>query len=470
VRILFLGRRYWPAIGGVESLMRDLGTELARHHTVQVLALRTDDAPLTRLSDSLLAPRAFEWFADGPVVVTPLRLSAGRRALMAPLLLDATPVLRRYAYGRARLATAALYARVVAPLIAQRAADADVIHMWGGDLLAAAAVRAARLSRTPVVIFPSAHPGHWGDDPASVAAYRAADLVLAQLETDAAVYRRLGVPESRLSVCGASSRGLRSGGGRELRRSFGIDGPLVTYLGARRSHKGHTHLLKAAPFMASVRADVTLAFVGPGAPLPSEGHGLKVVDAGAVDEEARDAWVDASDVVCLPSDSESFGVAVLEAWSLGKPVVVSDIPPLLELVRSSGGGLSVDRSPAAIAGAILRLVADPELRAALGQRGRRHWLSHYRVDTVAARLEEAYCVLVEPMRRSGPRLPGHHQLERRVGRYARQRTIEQEHPLKDGHRLEHPVAQMPAESPVGPRKSGTDDGPIEQVVHRDHVE
>ena len=74
-------------------------------------------------------------------------------------------------------------------------------------------------------------------------------------------------------------------------------------------------------------------------------------------------------MVCLPSDWESFGLAVAEAWSLGVPVVVSDTPVLRELVACSGGGVVSPRDPEALAGAIGGLLERPA-QARQGRRGR----------------------------------------------------------------------------------------------------
>lgn len=390
MRVAFVGRRYWPAVGGVESLMRSLAHELSARHELRVLALRIDEGPLERLSDSLRPPPAFDAFDDGPVRVEPLVVPIPRRLLLAPLLADVTPGLRRYAYGRLRLASAALYARVVAPVVARKIRGVDLVHGWGGDLLAAAIVRAASFLGVPAVLSPSAHRSQWGDDPASAAAYRAADRVLAQLDTEGALYRHLGVAEERVVVCGACSPRLPSGEPVDVRREFGIDGPLVLFLGVRRPHKGVDVLLQAAPRVTVARTDVTFAFVGPGPRIPASESSGAILDIGAVGEQERAAWLRAADLVCLPSAGESFGIAVIEAWSAKTPVLVSDIPILRELVTKADGGLVASRDPEALATAIISLLNDPGRLRSLGNSGYAHWSAHYTVPRVAARVERVY--------------------------------------------------------------------------------
>ena len=86
MRILFVARRYWPAIGGVESFLRQLARELATRHELTVIAHRIDNGPTDRLTDSLRPPPHFEPFDDGGVHVRPLRISPRDRLLLAPLV------------------------------------------------------------------------------------------------------------------------------------------------------------------------------------------------------------------------------------------------------------------------------------------------------------------------------------------------------------------------------------------------
>ncbi len=394
LRLLFVARRYWPAVGGVESFVRQLARELARRHEVTVLAHRIDDGPTDRLTDSLRPPPPFEPFEDGGVLVQPLRISVRERLLLSPLVSQIVPGFRRYAYGRVRVGAASLYARVVGPAIVQAGRDAEVLHMWGSDLVAVAAVRAARQLDVPSVITPFAHRGQWGDGPVDTVAYRSANRVIGLLDVDAAVYRELGVPDERLAVCGVCSPGVPSDRGRELRERLEIAGPLVLFLGVRRPYKGFDLLLNSVPIVAAQMPDVTFAFVGPGPALPPrEPHVGRVLDVGAVDEQERAAWLDAADLLCLPSRGEIFPVSILEAWSVGTPVLVSAIPTLRELVAKAGGGASCELDPDTIAETIVGLLDDPEGLRELGRAGHDFWSGQCRVEAVAAWHEQLYASL-----------------------------------------------------------------------------
>jgi glycosyltransferase involved in cell wall biosynthesis len=90
-------------------------------------------------------------------------------------------------------------------------------------------------------------------------------------------------------------------------------------------------------------------------------------------------------------DSESFGVAVIEASACGLPVVVTRAGGLPEVVRRGETGLVVEReNPAALAEALQRLIDDPTLRARLGAAGRAHVQACYEWDTSVQTMIDVY--------------------------------------------------------------------------------
>jgi glycosyltransferase involved in cell wall biosynthesis len=370
MRIAFVVPRAWPSTGGVQTLARELGRELAQRHEVTVLALSVGDEPPTRTWDTIGSPAAFDAFRDGDVEIVPLRLP---RARLAPVSLLAAPGARRYAYGRLREPAARYYERVVAPVIARAAAGADVIHVFSPGFLARAAVRAAHDIGARSFVLASLHQGQWGDDPVSARAYRNADGVFAQLDVEAKLYRALGVDDDRITISGACAAPVDAA-------PMETSHPLILFLGVRRAYKGIDVFLDAARIVRGRRPDVTFAVAGPGDPIEQEG----VLDLGTLDTADRGRWLAAADLVCLPSAAESFGLVVLEAWSAGTPVVVSDIPSLRELV--DGAGVIAARTGEAFAEAIVDALSKPELAAA----GRDRLRSRYTPAAVTARVEAAY--------------------------------------------------------------------------------
>lgn len=80
-------------------------------------------------------------------------------------------------------------------------------------------------------------------------------------------------------------------------------------------------------------------------------------------------------------DSESFGVAILEAGAARRPVVVSDAGGLPEVTVNGVTGIVVPReNPQAAADALEQLVLNPELRVQMGEAGYKHVAENYAWD------------------------------------------------------------------------------------------
>lgn len=103
------------------------------------------------------------------------------------------------------------------------------------------------------------------------------------------------------------------------------------------------------------------------------------------------------DINVSPSieDSESFGVAVLEACACGKPVIVSDVGGLPEVVDNYKTGLIVQNKNAnAIAEAIEKLLTHPNLREELGKNGRVKVVNEYNWDDSVHKMIAIYHLLL----------------------------------------------------------------------------
>ena len=118
-----------------------------------------------------------------------------------------------------------------------------------------------------------------------------------------------------------------------------------------------------------------------------------VIFHGAVEHERIPSMLDRLDIFAALSrlDSESFGVAILEAAAAGKPVVVSDADGPAEVTIDGSTGFIVRRNdPLAAANAIVQLARSPEMMREMGEAGRRHVLTHYTWDRSVALMYEAY--------------------------------------------------------------------------------
>ncbi len=98
-----------------------------------------------------------------------------------------------------------------------------------------------------------------------------------------------------------------------------------------------------------------------------------------------------ADLFLLPSESESFGLAALEAMSCGVPVIASRVGGVPEVVVDGETGLLAPVGDvAAMAAHVVRLLDDPPLRARLGQAARRRAETVFPLEPMVARYEALY--------------------------------------------------------------------------------
>jgi glycosyltransferase involved in cell wall biosynthesis len=99
----------------------------------------------------------------------------------------------------------------------------------------------------------------------------------------------------------------------------------------------------------------------------------------------------AADAFVLPSKAEPFGLVLLEAMSLARPVVATAAGGPLEIVEDGVTGRLVPPSnPGALAAALRELILDPAGRVVMGERGRRRFLERFTADRMAAETLNVY--------------------------------------------------------------------------------
>jgi glycosyltransferase involved in cell wall biosynthesis len=174
--------------------------------------------------------------------------------------------------------------------------------------------------------------------------------------------------------------------------------PTIGVVARLAPQKGHRVLFDALPTVRAAIPDVYARLVGHEELSTTAELRAYAVERGVSDLVAFEgfrpdvAQVMADlDVFVLPSLWEGFGLVLLEAMAAGRPVVASAVGPIPEIVVDGVTGLLVPPGdPAALADAIVRLLRDPELAAALGRAGRARVERELRVDTMVARTESLY--------------------------------------------------------------------------------
>jgi len=171
----------------------------------------------------------------------------------------------------------------------------------------------------------------------------------------------------------------------------------ILFVGRVENRKGAMYLLKAYATIKVRHPDTRLIIVGRG---PQIGdlrrfvHSQRIGDvffAGRIDDTDKARFYKTADIFVAPSTGqESFGIVLLEAMAAGCAVVASDIHGYKRVVQRNVSGLLVEpKDPDAIAEALERLIADPELRRRLGDAGARR-APEYDWTHVTAELVRVY--------------------------------------------------------------------------------
>jgi glycosyltransferase involved in cell wall biosynthesis len=103
------------------------------------------------------------------------------------------------------------------------------------------------------------------------------------------------------------------------------------------------------------------------------------------------ATLQQSDVFLLPSQTESFGLAALEAMACGVPVVASDVGGVSEVVVDGETGfLAAAGDVAAMARHALHLLTDEDLRLRMARAARHLAETRFRLGPAVERYEAVY--------------------------------------------------------------------------------
>lgn len=181
------------------------------------------------------------------------------------------------------------------------------------------------------------------------------------------------------------------------------DKKIILHLGRINFIKGLDILIKAFSMIAKYSDDCVLVIAGP----DNEGYS-DVVKQWIIEEEIEErvlfpgmlygvevleAFVDA-DIFALPSYTENFGIAVIEAMACGLPVVISDKVNIWQEIAKSGAGKVAPCNADYFAKIMLELLDNPEIAQQMGKKGKALVKKQYQWSKVAAAMEDAYRLII----------------------------------------------------------------------------
>ncbi len=364
MRILHLYKDYFPVVGGIENHIKMLAEGQARRgHEVAVLVTSRDARTRVEMMNGVrviyAARRAS--FSSTPLSIAFPRLLTAERPDVAHLHFPYPPgEVANLLFGRAGRTVLTYHSDIVRqkylrvfyrPLLQQVLARADRIIATSPNYVSSSPVLSAWRDRCRIVPL--------GIDPAPF-----------------------------LAVPAAASRQANE---------IGQNLFTLLFVGHLRYYKGLDYLLRALLDIPRTR----LVVVGAG-PMEREWRGLvqelrvasRVEFVGELADALLASYSAASDIFVLPASerSEAFGLVQLEAMAASRPVISTDVGTGVAWVNQNEvTGLVVPpRSPAALAAAVNRLLADAPLRERMGQAGRARVLAEFTADRMVDRIIEEY--------------------------------------------------------------------------------
>ncbi|QGZ62309.1 glycosyltransferase family 4 protein [Paraburkholderia acidisoli] len=112
---------------------------------------------------------------------------------------------------------------------------------------------------------------------------------------------------------------------------------------------------------------------------------------GWINGDAKRHVMSLADIFVLPSRSEGFSIAVLEAMAFGLTIVATSIPGIVDAVRDGiEAKLVSPNDAAALADTMRSLMTNPEFRERLGAAARQRYLAHFTMEEMVTQLQKTY--------------------------------------------------------------------------------
>lgn len=402
MKIAHFVQGYTPAVGGTEYLIQRISEELVSGYGDEVTVYTTNafnceafnntKAPLMEAKDEVINGVLVKRF---PVFnkLSPLLNWAQR--LSFSLRLPGNDLIRTIYSGPILPSIFKELPHVEADVIG--ASSFPLLHMHYASL-------AARLTKTPLVLHGGLHPTDiWGFERKII--YRLIEKCSAYIANT--IYERnfliaKGILPQKIHVVGVGTDPdkFTTATGREIKTKYELNGqPVIAFVGQQGGHKGIESLIAAMPLVWKKVPEAKLIIAGSRTNyslvldkmLKELKNAKNIIKIDNINEKLKAEILAACDIFASPSGYESFGITYLEAWAAGKPVIGTRQGAIPTVIEEGKDGLLVDyKDYRELAGVILELLYDSQLRQQLGQNGRAKVLKKYTWPKIAKKFRRIY--------------------------------------------------------------------------------
>jgi len=181
---------------------------------------------------------------------------------------------------------------------------------------------------------------------------------------------------------------------------------LIASIGTLNEQKGMQYLIQAMPKVLREFPDSELVIIGQG-PYKTELEKLiknmKLASKVKLTGFVKDVYdeLEKVDIYVQPSISESFGLAILQAMSMGLPVVATNTGGIPEVVTSDKTGILVEsKDPESLADGLIDFLRDPKKAQKMGTLGAEDAKIKFNLEDMIIDLETVYVNMAETRSKS----------------------------------------------------------------------
>jgi glycogen synthase len=417
MRILHVINRFWPARSGSEIHFGELSARLAAagHRVLVATTTALDYKALYDPHGSQLSS-ARDCVRDVEIYRFPIRFLPGApqsQALVQRLL---ALLSKHTALSTGILSRLTRYSPFVPGIHDWAQQTHEQFDLVAGmnilfhSVLQAGCTVAAR-QKIPFVLYPithlgagskpgEGHPGPYYTMRHQLELISSSAAVIAQTITEKSYFQSQGVDPNRITVVGPGVEPSEINGGdkERFRRKHALEGPVVSFLSSLTYDKGVMHVVEAVNKLWDSGSKIELVLAGTvydafqawWDKLPPKVR-MRTRFLGHINEEEKRDLLAASDIVAVPSRTDSFGTVYLEAWLCRKPVIGARAWGIGDVIDDGKDGILVEFGDVqALADSMAKLVNDPQLRHTMGAAGCGKTLARHTWEHKYAQIQSIY--------------------------------------------------------------------------------
>lgn len=261
-----------------------------------------------------------------------------------------------------------------------------------------------KIAGKKIVITPHFHPGHnHYERKAFYFFLNRCDAIIAVSDYEKEYLENKGIKPEKIFVTGNGVNpelynpiNIEKFKEKIAQYEIGDNTKIVTFIGRKADYKGVDLLIDAAKVILKKRKDIKFLLAGPSLSWFNQVYNnltpkekKYIIDIGYITDQEKVALLHRSDLLCLPSKFEAFGIVFLEAWICNTPVIGSDRGAIPSVIGNGGltfkfGDINdlVDK--------IVYLIDDEKTSKKMAENGRRKVLEKYTWNKIGEQVEKIY--------------------------------------------------------------------------------